>query len=611
MSVLDLKAKQEQISKNGKIVLLIIVLAGGLLLVRLWYLQVIKGEYFNQLSQNNHIRVRRIRALRGIIYDRHHHILADNHPGFSLSIIPENISNIEKVSTELGKYLDGLDLDDIINRFKAIPNHLKYRPLKIRNNLTRDELARLEAHKVDLPGMLIEVEPVRNYPYDQQCAHLIGYQGFINEQELTQPSYESYYPDDLVGRSGIEAQYEELLRGADGKRQVEVNAVGRELHSHVSQPAVAGSDITLTIDIELQSYIYELMKDKVGSAVAIDPHTGEILAMVSTPSFSNNLFATRIKQEDWRKISEDPLRPLQNRAIQGQYPPGSTFKVIMAAAALEDGVVTPNTVFTCVGYFQLGSSKFRCWNKYGHGKVNLSRSLKESCDVYYYNLACKIPIDRIAHYCAFFGLGKKSGITLPQEKGGFIPTSSWKLKHFHDQWYRGETLSTSIGQGYVLTTPLQMAAAYVPFANGGIYYRPQIVAEISDPLSGETRHINHEGQPIPVGAKHFELIRNALWRVVNERHGTAHASRITVPGWEMAGKTGTAQVIAQPAEKLKSKKELPWKFRDHAWFVGFAPFRDPSIVISVVVEHGGHGGSAAAPIVKQAIIHYLESLEKS
>lgn len=611
MSVLDLKTKQDQISKNGKIIFLIIVVAGSLLLIRLWYLQVIKGEYFNQLSKNNHIRVRRIRALRGIIYDRNQKILADNHPGFNLSLIPENISNIEAISTELSKYLDGLDQKDIINRFNAIPEHLKYRPLKIRNNLTRDELALLETHKIDLPGMLIEVEPIRNYPYDQQCAHLIGYQGFINKQELARPSYATYYPDDLVGRSGIEAQYEELLHGTDGKRQVEVNAVGRELHSHIIKPAIAGSNLTLSIDIELQSYIYGLMKDMVGSIVAMDPHTGEILAMVSTPSFSNNLFATRINQKDWQKINGDPLHPLQNRAIQGQYPPGSTFKVIMAAAALEDNIVTPETTFTCNGYLQLGNSKFRCWNKYGHGKVNLSRSLKESCDVYYYNLGCKMPIDRIAYYCSLFGLGKKCGINLPQEKSGFIPTSSWKLKRFHDQWYRGETLSTSIGQGYVLATPLQMAAAYVPFANGGTYYRPQLITEITDPLSGKKQKIDHQGHRIPLDTKYFELIRQALWRVVNEDHGTAHKSRITEPGWEMAGKTGTAQVVAQPAEKLKSKKDLPWKYRDHAWFVGFAPFRDPSIVMSAVIEHGGHGGSTAAPIVKQAIIHYLQNLKKS
>lgn len=610
MSVLDLKAKQEQINKNGKIILLIIVFAGSLLLLRIWYLQVIKGEYFNQLSKNNHIRIRRIRALRGIIYDCNQKILADNRPGFSLSIIPENISNIELVSTVLSRYLPDLDQQDIISRFNAIPAHLRYRPLKIRNNLTLDELALLESHKIDLPGMLIEVEPIRDYPHDRQCAHLIGYQGFINEQELKQPSYASYYPDDLVGRSGIEAQYEELLRGTDGKRQVEVNALGRELHSFTSKPSIAGSNITLTINIELQTYIHELMQDMVGGAVAINPHTGEILAMVSTPSFSNNLFATRISQKDWQKISNDPLHPLQNRAIQGQYPPGSTFKVIMAAAALEDNIVTPQTIFPCIGYYQLGNSKFRCWNKYGHGKVNLSRSLKESCDVYYYNLACKIPIDRIAHYSTMFGLGEKSGINLPQEKTGFIPTSSWKLKRFHDQWYRGETLSTSIGQGYVLATPLQMAAAYVPFANGGTYYQPQLIAEISDPLSGKKQRISHQGHQLPIDSKHFELIRQSLWRVVNEEHGTAHKSKITEPGWEMAGKTGTAQVVAQPGKKLKSKKDIPWKFRDHAWFVGFAPYRDPEIVISVVIEHGGHGGSAAAPIVKKAILHYLQSLGK-
>ncbi|MBN2332938.1 MAG: penicillin-binding protein 2 [Deltaproteobacteria bacterium] len=606
MSVIDLKAKQEQIAKNGKIVLLVLALAGCILLIRLWYLQIIKGEHYNQLSQNNRIRVRRVRALRGIIYDRNKNIVADNHPGFNLSIIPENIADIKAVAAELGKHLATLNEDRIIKEFNAIPSYLRYRPLKIKNNLTRDELALLEAHKIDLPGILIEVEPIRHYPYGEACAHLIGYQGFINEQELGQPSYASYYADDLVGRSGIEAQYEELLRGTDGARQVEVNAIGRELNSRIIMPTEAGNNIILTIDIDLQQYLHELMQDSPGSAVAIDPHSGDILAMVSSPSFSNNLFATRISQTDWEAISNNPLRPLQNRAIQGQYPPGSTFKPIIAAAALEDNIVTPKTRFFCGGSFQLGSSTFRCWNKYGHGEVNVSRSLKESCDVYYYQIGNQLPIDRIAHYCSLFGLGKKSGISLPQEKAGFIPTSSWKLEHFHDQWYRGETLSVAIGQGYILTTPLQMAAAYVPFANSGTYYQPRLVAEISNPQTQGKHSTDQESYRLPIAQNHFELIREALWKVVNEKHGTAYNQRITAAGLEMAGKTGTAQVVAQTLEEVEEGGEVPWQYRDHAWFVAFAPYRNPKIVISVLVEHGGHGGSTAAPIAQQAIIHYLQ-----
>ncbi len=610
MSVADQKAKQEQGSRNVRLLFLAVVLAGAMLLIRLWYLQILRGEYFNRLAQNNHIRTRRIRSLRGIIFDRHRKILADNHLGFNLSIIPENISDIEGLATALARYLPDVDPAVIVKNFRKVPSYLQYRPLKVKNNLTRNELALLEAHKPDLPGILIETEAVRHYPFDVECSHIIGYLGYINERELQQPAYEAYYPDDLVGRSGIEARYEDLLRGTDGKRQVEVNALGRELNSHVLRKAVPGDNLVLTIDIDLQSCLYDLLKDKVGSAVAVDPRTGDILAMVSTPSFSNNMFATRISRSDWQAINSDPLKPLQNRAIQGQYPPGSTFKVIMAAAALEDQVVTPATKFFCSGVYRLGNAKFRCWNKYGHGEVNLSRSLKESCDVYYYNLGSQMSIDRIAHYCSLFGLGRKTGISLSQEKPGFIPTSSWKLQRFHDQWYRGETLSVAIGQGFVLTTPLQMALAYVPVANGGSYFRPRLVKTIENRDGRQLREIKPEGRRLPIKNRHLELIRQGLWRVVNERHGTAYKMRISDTGWEMAGKTGTAQVINQPGPRPKKGEEIPWKYRDHGWFVAFAPFRDPRIVVSVLVEHGGHGGSAAAPIAREAIMYYLQNQEQ-
>ncbi|MBN2232938.1 MAG: penicillin-binding protein 2 [Deltaproteobacteria bacterium] len=605
MSFIDQQTKQEQLEKNVRIILAVICLAALALVARLWYLQVIRGGDYNLQAQNNRIRVRRMRALRGLVYDRHRRLLADNHPGFNLSLIPENVIDIESLAAAIQRHVPDLEAVDIIHRYGEIPRHLHYKPVKLKNNLDRDELARLAAHQSGLPGILVEIEPLRTYPFDDDCAHILGYLGFINEEELSQPAYESYYPDDLVGRTGIEAAYEEVLRGTDGKRQVEVNAMGREVRSHVLAAPTAGASLTLTIDIELQRHAATLLKELTGAIVALDPHTGDVLAMASSPTFSNNLFAARISREDWQRIHGNPLHPLQNRAIQGTYPPGSTFKPIVAAAALEDGVITERTAFFCNGTHKMGDTAFRCWNKYGHGGVDLGRSLKESCDVYYYNLGEQIPIDRIAHYAEMFGLGRETGIDLPEERPGLVPTSSWKLKHIHQQWYGGETLSVAIGQGYTTATPLQMAAAYVPLANGGTWFRPRLVRDIIRPETGGRIVTPAAPRGLEIDPRHLEKIRRALWRVVNEPRGTAHALGRQHPELEMAGKTGTAQVVRMGSGPPPDEEEIPWKYRDHAWFVGFAPFREPRIVVAALVEHGGHGGSAAGPLVSELIARYL------
>jgi penicillin-binding protein 2 len=605
MSFIDQQVKQEQLERNARIILVIVCLATLVLVARLWYLQVVRGGDLHQQAQNNRIRIRRMRALRGLIYDRHQRLLADNHPGFNLSLIPEEVHNIESLAAAIHEHIPDLVAAAIINRYREVPRHLHYKPIKLKNNLDRDELARLAAHQAGLPGILIEIEPLRTYPYDNACAHVLGYLGYINETELAQPAYASYYPDDLVGRTGVEAVYEEVLRGIDGTRQVEVNAMGREVRSHVMAAPKAGSNLILTIDIDLQRQATELLAGQTGAIVALDPRTGDVLAMASSPTFSNNLFATRISRKDWQHLQSNPLHPLQNRALQGTYPPGSTFKSIVAAAALEDGVVTDRTTFFCNGIHRLGDGIFRCWNKYGHGTVDLGRSLKESCDVYYYNLGERIPIDRIAHYAAMFGLGKETGIDLPQECPGLVPTSSWKLKHIHQQWYGGETLSVAIGQGYLTATPLQMAAAYVPIANGGTWFRPRLVREIIAPEAGKRAEILPHPRTLKIDPQHLEKIRRALWRVVNEPRGTAYTLGQQYPDVEMAGKTGTAQVVRMRHDKQTDADEIPRQYRDHAWFVGFAPYREPRIVVAALVEHGGHGGSAAGPLVGELIARHL------
>ncbi len=581
--------------------------------LRLWYIQIVQGEHYNQKSQDNRIRTRRVRALRGIITDRNKEILADNSLGFNLQIIPENIGQIEDVAKLLAAQVDDLKAETVVNLYRKTPNRAHHQPITLKKNLSPNELARVEARKFELPGVLIETEPIREYPYDEVCSHIIGYLGFINDRELRLPAYKSYARDDLVGRSGIEARYQEHLRGEDGQRQVEVNARGRELSAYTTIPAQSGKNLELTIDIDLQQHAFDLLGTEVGSLVAINPNNGEILALVSTPSFSNNLFATRISSKDWRDINSDPLCPLQNRPIQGRYPPGSTIKPLIAAVALTDQVITPQTSFNCTGAMTLGRSKFRCWNRYGHGNVDLYRSLKESCDVYYYNLATRIPIDRLAAYGAGFGLGRLSGIELQEEKSGLMPSSSWKLKNVHDQWYTGDTISVCIGQGYLTTTPLQVAAMYAVFANKGIYYRPHLVKEESAQLTSNNPQkisTNFGGTRVEISDHHMQAIRKALWQVVNDKRGTAFKSRITIEGWDMAGKTGTAQVVKQTLEDLKGSKDTPWRFRDHAWFAAFAPYNDPEIVIAVLIEHGGHGSSTAAPIARQAIEFYLDKIKQ-
>ncbi len=594
------KTKREQIVNNGRIIIVIMAIFVACITLRLWYLQIVKGDYYSQKSHDNRIRNRRIRALRGIITDRNGKILADNSLGFNLQIIPENIdkNEINDLAELIAGQVSELEADAIVNLYNKSSAYTRHRPLTLKKNLTTDELARIEARKYELPGVIIETEPLREYPHDEICSHIIGYLGFINDHELQLEAYKSYARDDLVGRTGIESRYQNELRGRDGQRQVVVNARGRELESFTSKPAISGSNLQLSIDIELQKFAFELIGDKVGSLVAIDPENGEVLAMVSTPSFSNNLFSTRIRKEDWQRINSDPLHPLQNRPLQGCYPPGSTIKPLIAAVALTDQIVNRDTKFFCNGSMTLGRTRFRCWNRYGHGETNLLKSITQSCDVYYYNIATRLSIDRLAAFANEFGIGLKSGIELPGEKSGLMPSSSWKLKKVHDQWYRGDTLSICIGQGYLTATPLQIAAMYSVFANSGTYFRPHLIKN-TDP----------EPVRVEVSRKNMQLIRKGLWQVVNTRRGTANRSKLSNKKWEMAGKTGTAQVVKQHLETLKKVADTPWRFRDHAWFAAFAPFDDPKIAIAVMIEHGGHGGSTAAPIARQTVEFYLNKLD--
>ncbi len=608
------RTKREQITGNAHIFIVIMTIIVACITLRLWYLQIVEGEYYSRKSHDNRIRNRRIRALRGIITDRNGKILADNSLGFNLQIIPENIAKdeIEELAALIAAQVEGLNPATVVKLYSQCSTYTRHRPLTLKKNLSADELARLEARKYELPGVIIETEPLRDYPYDEICSHIIGYLGFINDRELKLDAYSSYARDDLVGRTGIESRYQNKLRGQDGLRQVVVNARGRELEAFTVKPAIPGNSLKLTIDIDLQEFAFAAMGDQVGSIVAIDPNNGEILALVSTPSFSNNLFSTRIRPDDWRRINGDPLHPLQNRAIQGCYPPGSTIKPLIAAVTLTDRLISVNTEFFCNGSLNLGQTNFRCWNRYGHGKVKLAKAIRESCDVYFYNLATRVSIDRIAAFGNRFGLGIKSGIELPGERYGLMPSSSWKLKNVHDQWYTGDTLSVCIGQGYLIATPLQIAAMYSVFANSGTYFRPHLI-KVENPdnnAGGRNPAVakDYAGVKIDIRDQDMQAIRQALLMVVNNRRGTGYRSRLRTKKWQMAGKTGTAQVVKQELKTLKKVSETPWRYRDHAWFAAFAPFNHPKIAIAVMVEHGGHGGSTAAPIARKVIEFYLNKI---
>ncbi len=574
-----------------------------LIILSLWSLQVIKGSEFKRLSENNRIRIRDNPAERGMILDRKGRALAHNRPSFEVYLIPEDLREDQYTVKQVAGYLN-LSEDELKSRLKGIKRRFAFRPVKIKSDIDWKELAMLESNRIYLPGMLVDVRPRRFYPYGELAAHLIGYLGEIDEDELK--GAKNYRLGSFVGKYGMEYQWEADLKGRDGGQQVEVDAFGREIKPLRRVEPTAGNNLISTIDIDLQMIAEEAFKDKNGALIAMDPKTGRILAMVSKPSFDPNLFAHKISQEDWRALMENPHRPLQNKGIQGQYPPGSVFKIITAIAGLETGAITPQTQLTCTGFYNYGNRNFRCWKDGGHGSVNLHRAIVESCDIYFYQVGLKVGVDNISRYANEFGLGKKTGISLPHERPGVLPSSFWKRKYLGVSWYSGETISFAVGQGYLNVTPLQLALLISAIANGGKLYLPQVVERVENP-SGE---ILREYPPVELGRVHISeknlrIIQEALLGVVNEPQGTGWGCALKEV--KVAGKTGTAQVVRMPDNfKRGDMNRMPLRFRDHAWFVAYAPWEDPKIALSVLVEHGGFGAAAAVPIARKVIEGYFK-----
>ncbi len=571
-----------------------------LLLTRLWYLQILESENLLDQSENNRLRFVPVAAPRGAILDRNGKVIVSNSPSFSVAVIPQDVKDKDALIDRLSRYLN-LDRAELLDKWRKGRGRAKYYPIIVASGITRDQLEFLEENRLGLAGVDIEMKPVREYSNGMLAAHLLGYLGEINEQEMDLEQFSEYNAGDYVGKSGIERSWEKELHGADGGRQIEVDARGRFLKTVTETNPTIGNSLVLTIDLDLQKETEQAFGDKAGAAVVMDVNSGEILAFASNPGFDPSLFSGRMSPEQWKSYLEDKRHPLENKALKGQYPPGSTFKVITALAGLEEGLIDENSTVDCSGSYKVGTNTFKCWNKKGHGRVNLKEALKESCDVYFYQLGERLGVDRIAAYARKFGLGEPMGIGLENEKGGVIPTIAWKEKKFGKKWYRGETLPVAIGQGYVLTTPVQLASMIATVANEGTIYRPHLVKRIVDPDGRVIREFKPQ-VVATTGIKpaSFRAVKDGLFAVVNESHGTGAMARLYEV--KVAGKTGTSQVV-----KLRDNQgNIPYQFRDHALFVGFAPFDKPEVAVAVIIEHGEHGGGAAAPVAGRILRAYFE-----
>ncbi len=580
----------------------LIFFAMSIIVARLWYLQIIEGETNRKKAEDNRLRVVRLQPPRGKILDRNGRLLAGVKPCFNVCIVRKDVRNMEEL---LGRLLPLLNEPEgpVRVRLKNSLQQPSYLPAVIKRDADWDEISRIEARLPELSGVVIEVTPGRKYPYGSIAPHLLGYIGELSQADIDANRFPGARPGDLVGKYGVEARFQPQLAGIKGERKLEVDSrmMLRRVVSEV--PPVAGDDIYLTIDADLQMAAEDGLGDEVGAVVALEPDTGRILAMASTPKFDPEAFARGVTTEEWKVLNDPLYRPMRNKAIQEAYAPGSTFKIIMGAAALQEHVVDESTRFFCNGSFKLGRRTFRCWDWRGHGQTDIYKAIVQSCDVYFYNVGLKLGVDRIGKYARGFGLGQRTGIDLPGEQRGLIPTREWKLKRFHEPWQKGETLNISIGQGFVLTTPIQMASVIAAVANGGDIYEPRFVEKIKGPDASEIQHFTpvKKGH-IPVSERNLGIVKNALKGVVQDKRGTARRCRIK--GIEVAGKTGTAQVIRQ-ARRRQSEK-MAWKYRDHAWFVAYAPADAPQIAVAVLIEHGGHGGSAAAPVARMVIERWFQ-----
>jgi len=580
---------------GGKLALL-----GGLC-GRLYYLQVVESQKYQKLADENRINLRLLAPPRGHIVDRNGAPMAVNVQNYRVALVAEQALHMRETLRRLEEIIDLAEYD----RRRVMRETRRRRafvPITVRENLTWQEMSRIEVNAPDLPGISIDVGQSRHYPNGPVAAHVIGYVAAVAEKDLTgDPLLE--LPGFRIGKNGIERQYDLALRGTAGNSQVEVNAIGRVIRELKRAEGRPGKRIALTMDLPLQRYVTERMAQyRRASAVAIDVHNGEILTMVSVPSFDPNGFNEGLDPGAWKALIENPDAPLTNKAISGQYAPGSTFKLVVMLAALEAGI-PPERQYFCTGFTELGDQRFHCWHKHGHGLLSMIEAMRESCDVYFYELSLKVGVDRIAAMARKLGLGVPLDIDVPGESGGLIPTRAWKKEHFDKFWLKGETLLAAIGQGYVLATPLQLAVMTARAVNGGYAVLPRLTRESvgEDVKAVGPPYFPHTG----ISERSRQFLLQALDEAVNHPRGTAFKSRIEDPGRAFGGKTGTAQVrritMMERDAGVRKNREKPWRKRDHSLFVGYAPVDKPRYAVSVVIEHGGAGSKTAAPIARDIL----------
>ena len=571
-------------------------------LFRLFYLQLVKGEEYYKFSAENSIRLIKIPAPRGRILDRNGREIVVNRPSFNLVVFPREIKDVDMVSARLSEIL-GIPEFELRIEIERLIEQNYYTPTPLEKDINRDELAQVEINRNELKGIDIEVNYLRSYPNGNSAALVLGYLGLASEKDLQEKNYLDV--DQQTGKFGIEKKLEDYLVGVKGQKYIVVDALGRKVKTPFfedrlqDKESTPGTDIKLTIDIDLQNTAEEMLADKSGAVVAMDPHTGEILALASKPSFDLRDFSSSITEEKWKEIRKNRDSPFLNRATQGTYPPGSVFKIVSAYAAIKEGVIDFETKFFCPGYHKIGKRRFHCWKRGGHGWVDFRKSLVESCDVYYYQLAEKLGIDKLSQYVEIFGFGSKTGFELA-ENSGTTPSRKWKMENFKKPWYRGETAITAIGQGYLSVTPLQVTVMTAAVANNGEIITPTLVKNMAGKESLNMQ--GHDNRHINFSDDLKDHLKDALRGVVNDKRGTG--SRAKSKKLEIAGKTGTAQVVALDTDK-KGKK-----YEDHAWFTAYAPADNPQIAVTVLIENGGKGGAVAAPVAKKIIEKYFESEKK-
>ncbi|MES0863846.1 penicillin-binding protein 2 [Ruegeria sp. SCPT10] len=577
----------------------------GGLAARMRFMQVEQADQYRLLAEENRINLRLIPPTRGRIYDRNGQIIGQNTPSYRIVIVPEDAGDLDKVIAKLSNLIP-LTEDEIERAKTEIRRSAPFLPVTLADQVTWEDISKVAVNAPALPGVTPEVGSTRQYPRYEDFAHIVGYVGPVSDYDLSQiedPEPVLRIPRFQIGKVGLEAKQEISLRGRAGSKRVEVNATGRVMRELDRQEGQPGADLQLSVDADLQQYAQARLAGESAAAVVIDCETGDLRAMASAPSFDPNLFVRGISVADYQFLTQDKYRPLANKTVQGTYPPGSTFKMVTALAALEAGVVGPGNTVYCPGHLKVGSRRFHCWKRGGHGMVDLNTSLKRSCDVYYYDVAIKVGIDKISEMSNILGLGIKHDIPMSAVRAGLAPNQAWKQRVHGEEWLIGDTANASIGQGFMLASPMQLAVMTARIATGRAV-APRLVRSING-----VEQPTGAGEALPISPTNLRYIREAMWSVSNDRRGTAYRSRIIADDLRMAGKTGTSQVRnitkAERAAGVIRNEDLPWERRDHALFVSFAPYDNPKYAIAVVVEHGGGGSKAAAPVARDIMLQAL------